>query len=83
MKTSTLIKVLENAGWRQIREIEGDFLFSHPIHSSLISIPNLGEKPLKVELLNDIFQVAGLKARVHKAALKTTGISKVLQRLFS
>lgn len=83
MKTSMLIIVLEKAGWQPIREVEGDFLFSHPSHSRLISIPNLGEQPLKVELLNDIFQAAGLKARIRKVAFSPRNIWKVWQRLFS
>ncbi|QHW00266.1 type II toxin-antitoxin system HicA family toxin [Spirosoma endbachense] len=83
MKTSMLIIMLEKAGWQQIRQVEGDFLFSHSSHSKLISIPNLGEQPLKVELLNDIFQTAGLKARVHKVAFNPRTIWNAWQRLFS
>ena len=83
MKTSMLIKMLEKAGWQQIRQVEGDFLFSHPSHSSLISIPNFGHQPLKVELLNDIFQTAGLKARVHKDAFNPRNLWNAWQRLFN
>ncbi|MBD2705701.1 type II toxin-antitoxin system HicA family toxin [Spirosoma sp. BT702] len=83
MKTSMLITILKRAGWQQIRQVGADLLFSHPDHSHLISIPDLGKQPLKIELLNDIFKAAGLKARVRKLAFNPRNVWKAWQRLFS
>lgn len=69
MKTSSLIKVLERGGWQQNRKINQDIIFNHPAYRNLISIPDLGEQTIKPELLNEIFQAAGLKARIYKKAL--------------
>lgn len=83
MKTSMLITILNKAGWQQIRQVDDDLLFSHPDHSQLLSIPDLGEQPLKVELLNDIFKAAGLKAGVRKVAFNPRNVWKAWQRLFN
>jgi predicted RNA binding protein YcfA (HicA-like mRNA interferase family) len=83
MKASLLIQILEKGGWQQSRRIRDDIVFSHPEHTNLISIPDLGDQAIKVELLNEIFQAAGLEARVHKMTFNPSNLLKKLTYLFN
>lgn len=64
MKTSDLIKILEKAGWTEIRQRSRHRIFNHAILPNLIAVPDLGEKSLKIGLLNDILKEAGFKGAV-------------------
>ena len=66
MKTTLLIQLLNKAGWRQNRKVNNDLIFTHIHYTNLISVPDMGDQEIKPELLNEIFQAARLKARVHK-----------------
>jgi len=83
MKASLLITLLKRGGWRENRRINKDIIFSHPDHTNLISVPDLGEEMIRTELLNEIFQAAGLKARVHKVVLGPAYLLNKLKRLFT
>lgn len=83
MKASLLITLLERGGWQQSRRINNDIIFSHPEHTNLISVPDLGEQMIRTELLNEIFQAAGLKARVHKKVFIRVYLLNKLKRLFT
>ena len=70
MKASDLIKFLTKAGWTEIRRQGQHRIFSHTTIPNLIAVPDLGEKSLKIGLLNDILKEAGFKgARVRKTQL--------------
>jgi predicted RNA binding protein YcfA (HicA-like mRNA interferase family) len=66
MKSTDLIKLLVRHGWHEIRQQGPHHIFSHSANPSVISVPDTGEKPLTVGLLNDILKEAGFKARVRK-----------------
>jgi predicted RNA binding protein YcfA (HicA-like mRNA interferase family) len=81
MTASFLIRYLERAGWQQVRRQGIHRILSHPNHTNLLSIPDLGEQALKSSLVNDICQEAGLKGRVHKVHFSPKGIVTIVKNV--
>lgn len=81
MKTTLLIQLLKKGGWRQNRKVNNDLVFTHPDYTNLISVPDMEEQEIKPELLNEIFQAARLKARIHKITVSSP--ANLLTRLKS
>jgi len=69
MDASKLIEFLVSAGSTEVRRQGQHRIFSHTAYPRLISVPDLGEKKLNIDLLNDILKEAGLSGRVRKASL--------------
>ena len=81
MNASQLIKVLLQAGWFEIRQTGYHRIFRHAAHPNLISIPDLGDQLLTIDLINDIFREAGLKARIGKIQLNPKGLLTMLRNI--
>ncbi len=81
MNAAQLIKVLLQAGWFEIRQTGHHRIFRHAAHPNLISIPDLGEQLLTIDLINDIFREAGLKARIGKIRLNLGGLLNMLKNI--
>ncbi|MBC7921657.1 MAG: type II toxin-antitoxin system HicA family toxin [Ferruginibacter sp.] len=81
MKASVLIRVLEQAGWQQIRQQGIHCILSHPTQGNLISVPDLGEQALQPAIVNDIAREAGLKGRVYKIQMSPGRLLMVLKDL--
>ncbi|MDR2242792.1 MULTISPECIES: type II toxin-antitoxin system HicA family toxin [Providencia] len=60
MKSSELINMLENNGWKLERVKGSHHQFSHPDFSIVITIPH-PRKDLKIGTLNQILKAAKLK----------------------
>jgi len=81
MKTTLLIQLLKRGGWRQNRKVNNELVFTHPDFTNLISVPDMGEQEINPELLNEIFQAARLKTRIHKITVPSP--ANLLTRLKS
>lgn len=60
MKSSDLIKELENAGWQQVRVKGSHHHFKHPSKPGTLTVPH-PKKDLKKGLVDGIRKAAGLK----------------------
>lgn len=61
MKVNQLIKLLETAGWKEVRQTGSHKIFKHPDFRDNISVPDHGNKDLKPGLESRILKQAGLK----------------------
>lgn len=60
MKSSDLIKMLEEDGWRQARVVGSHHHFKHPTKPGLVTVPH-PKKDLPIGTVNSIRKQAGLK----------------------
>ncbi len=81
MTASMLIKFLLQAGWQEVRQQGIHRIFSHPDHSKVISVPDMGEQFLQPAVVNDIAREAGLPGRVHRIRLNLAGIVHFFKNL--
>jgi|GEM_PF-990553 len=81
MKASALMHMLLQAGWSEIRQQGHHRIFSHPAHPNLIAVPDLGDRSLKLGLLNDILREAGIRGRVKQAPPVIRWIASVVQKV--
>jgi predicted RNA binding protein YcfA (HicA-like mRNA interferase family) len=61
MKTSEIIKIIEDDGWKQIRQKGSHIQFNHPEKKGLVTIPYHGNKDVPKWLAVSILKQAGLK----------------------
>jgi predicted RNA binding protein YcfA (HicA-like mRNA interferase family) len=61
MKAAEVIKLIEKAGWYQIRQRGSHRIFKRDGESNIITIPEHGKEDLKPGTLNSILKTAGLK----------------------
>jgi predicted RNA binding protein YcfA (HicA-like mRNA interferase family) len=61
MKAAELVKLIETAGWYEVRQRGSHRIFKHNEYRDLISVPDHGKDDLKPGTLNDILKTAGLK----------------------
>jgi predicted RNA binding protein YcfA (HicA-like mRNA interferase family) len=61
MKVREVIRLLERAGWTEIRSRGSHRHFKHPDKPSVITVPGNGGRELAPGTLNAILKKAGLK----------------------
>jgi len=61
MKTSEIIKIIEDDGWKQTRQRGSHIQFCHTEKKGLVTIPYHGNKDVPKWLEISIFKQAGLK----------------------
>lgn len=61
LKVREVVRMLEQAGWVEIRTKGSHRHFRHPERPLLITVPGNGGKELAPGTLNDILKKAGLK----------------------
>ena len=61
MKVREIVRLLEDAGWQQIRIRGSHRQFKHPSKPSVITVPGNEGKELAPGTLNAILKKAGLK----------------------
>jgi predicted RNA binding protein YcfA (HicA-like mRNA interferase family) len=61
MKTSEIIKIIEDDGWKQTRQRGSHIQFCHHEKKGLVTIPFHGNKDVPKWLENSILKQAGLK----------------------
>jgi predicted RNA binding protein YcfA (HicA-like mRNA interferase family) len=61
MTANELIRLLEENGWRFVRQNGSHRIFKHPDSERPISVPFHGKKDIKKGLLQAILKQAGLK----------------------
>jgi predicted RNA binding protein YcfA (HicA-like mRNA interferase family) len=61
MKTSEIIKMIEDDGWKQTRQRGSHIQFCHPEKKGLVTIPYHGNKDVPKWLEISILKQAGLK----------------------
>jgi predicted RNA binding protein YcfA (HicA-like mRNA interferase family) len=61
LKVREVIRLLEQAGWVEMRSKGSHRHFKHPEHKFVITVPGQDGKELAPGTLNDILKMAGLK----------------------
>ena len=61
MKVREVVRLLERAGWTEMRSRGSHRHFKHPNRASVITVPGNEGKELAPGTLNDILKKAGLK----------------------
>jgi predicted RNA binding protein YcfA (HicA-like mRNA interferase family) len=61
MKTSEVIKIIEDDGWKQTRQRGSHIQFCHPEKKGLVTIPYHGNKDVPKWLEISILKQAGLR----------------------
>lgn len=61
MKVREVVRLLEKAGWIEMRSKGSHRNFRHPDRQSVITVPGNDGKELAAGTLNDILKKAGLK----------------------
>ena len=61
MKTSEIIKIIEDDGWQKARQKGSHIQFIHPIKKGIVTIPYHGNKDIPIWLAVSILKQAGLK----------------------
>ena len=61
MKVRDVIRLIENAGWRQVRQRGSHRQFTHPARPGLVTVPGSPSADLAAGTLASVLRQAGLK----------------------
>jgi predicted RNA binding protein YcfA (HicA-like mRNA interferase family) len=61
MKYKELFKILEDDGWKSVRQSGSHVVMRHPTKREQLTVPNHGSKEVKTGLLKAILKQAGIK----------------------
>jgi len=61
MKLNSLLKILKEDGWQEVRQKGSHKVFKHPTKKGTVTVPYHGDRDVPTGTLNSILKQAGLK----------------------